>query len=88
MYRGAWFRVDGGEKETDFFSLPHRERDGRQIFQDMLTSGELDMTKPGRTPADVEDQQKQLDLMKTCVNTWTKRKSDAAKKVTNNNGGC
>lgn len=54
----------------------------------MLTSGKLDMTKPGRTPKDVKDQQSQLDAMKTCVATWAKRKSDAAAKVPNNTSGC
>ncbi len=46
------------------------------------------MTKPGRTPKDVKDQQSQLDDMKKCVETWSKRKSDAAAKVPNNTNGC
>jgi hypothetical protein len=45
------------------------------------------MTKKGRTAADVRDQQQQLDAMTACVATWTKRKSDAARKVPNNTGG-
>lgn len=46
------------------------------------------MTKPGRTAKDVKDQQSQLDAMKTCVATWSKRKSDAAAKIPNNTSSC
>ena len=46
------------------------------------------MTKTGRTAKDVKDHQSQLDALAACVATWTKRKSDAAKKVPNNTSGC